>query len=646
VILAVVIALSSIILGAALGLLPGSAQRSQSPLRTFAMVVSVAVVLGQMLPESIAELGIAGLLAFAAGFLAPRLLERLAAAMSRPACVHDDAMCTDLGLELGYVGLLLHHVGDGIGLGLYAGPLHEGHHHYDVLAALAGHTVPLTALVVLAFRTHRGPVNAALRALGIALSTLVGVGLASMLSSSSLDVWEPWLTALVGGLLLHVVAHGWPVEPAPTRSSRLMDFAALAAGAGMLSIGGHSHAGEHGAADPRLGMATAVLGLLLEIAPPLLVGVVVAALLMSWSERQAAVGSVLPVGRLRGALRGVYIALVRPQLGCGALVHAQAMRARGAGVALTTAVLIAAPALGMETFALGGRLLGWPFAGLRVVGGVIAALLVALVMASPISSGPTSNRPAEPALAFECGSGSGWVRRTLSHFEALLYGIGAWIALGLLAAAYVHAALEPGALSGLARSGLDIALLSVLALPGYLSAAAATPLAAVLVGKGVSPGAVLAGLLLAPTTSVAVFVWLRTTGDMRRAVLGHAALCFVGAVLALVANAVLPRVTPALAVRWAPDEVGTQAPHGIIAYFVAAILIALCARGIWRNGLRAWLAPLNAGAGLLALRHGHDHEHQRATHGAASDTRLEHDSRLVAAVGVGTELHDRMQRKR
>ena len=135
--------------------------------------------------------------------------------------------------------------------------------------------------------------------------------------------------------------------------------------------------------------------------------------------------------------------------------------------------------------------------------------------------------------------------------------------------------------------------------------------------------------------------------------MGHAILCGVAGVLALVANAVLPRVDPSLVTRGMRESAGLPGPHGIIAYFAAATLIALVVRGIWRNGLRAWLAPLQSSVGLLALRHGddhaHDHDHQRVTHtthGAVSDARLEHDARLVAAVGVGTELHDRMQRKR
>lgn len=378
-ILALVIALSSIALGAVLGLLPGSARRSGGPLQTFAMVMAIAVVLGQLLPEALAQLGIAALVAFGAGFAVPRLAEKLAAALSKPACRHDGAMCTDLGLELGYVGLLLHHVGDGIGLALYTGPLHAHHGHYDVLAALAGHTIPLTALVVLAFRTHRGPVDAALRAVGIALATMLGVGLASMLSAEQLTVWEPWLTAFVGGLLLHVVAHGWPAGSAPTRSSRLLDFAALAVGIATLSLGGHSHASEHGAGHAHGGTASALLELTLETAPMLLLGLFLAALLQTSGTRIPA-RWLRGKGPLREAVGGVLLGAPRPLRACGVLPAANSLRARGGSAAVVVGFLTATPGLGIETFALTVKFFGGPFAWLRLAGGMLVAIVAAWVM--------------------------------------------------------------------------------------------------------------------------------------------------------------------------------------------------------------------------------------------------------------------------
>lgn len=628
-ILALAIAVSSIAIGAVLGLLPGSARRSGGPFQTFAMVMAVAVVLGQLLPEALAELGVAALAAFGAGFALPRLAEKLAVALSKPACLHDNAMCTDLGLELGYVGLLLHHVGDGIGLGLYAGPLHANHGHYDVLAALAGHTIPLTALVVLAFRTHRGPVDAALRAVGIALATMLGVALASMLSPAQLTVWEPWLTAFVGGLLLHVVAHGWPAESAPTRASRLMDFAALAAGIAMLSLGGHSHAAEHhGGADVlHGGTASALLELTLETAPMLLLGLLVAALLQT---RGARLPTRLLRGRgpLRDAIGGALIGAPLPLCACGVLPVAHSLRARGGAAALVVAFLLSTPELGVETFALSVKFLGWPFAYLRLAGGVLVAIVAAWVVGRMVRSAPEPHNGRDASAAMELGAAHGErgvVRQVFANFDELLYHVGAWTLIGLLAAAYLQAALLDGSLGSLGKSGFDVLLVTVLAVPSYVCAASATPLAAVLLAKGMSPGAVLCGLLLGPATNVATLAWLRRTFGARATLFGVAALLATTWSLAWVANVLLPApITSARA--------GVEHTHGVFGYVCAGLLVALVVRAIWRTGLRTWLGALGetfsigahdhgaAHAGAHghdhgpAHRHDHDHQHEHAKH--------------------------------
>ena len=130
------------------------------------------------------------------------------------------------------------------------------------------------ALVALAFKTHRGTHNAVLRALGVAAATLLGMLGASALSVSFLVRAEPWLTAIVSGLLLHIVTHGWAAEGKPTFGSRVMDFVAIAAGVGLVAFGGHSHAGDHGHAhDAAHGEHSlrAVMGeALLEVFKPLL----------------------------------------------------------------------------------------------------------------------------------------------------------------------------------------------------------------------------------------------------------------------------------------------------------------------------------------------------------------------------------------
>ncbi|MFI5308209.1 MAG: permease [Polyangiales bacterium] len=604
-------ALLAIALGTALGLIPGSSPRSASPFRTFAMVTAVAVVLGQLLPEALGEVGIAALAAFGLGFAAPRVAERLAARFSRPACSHDDAMCTDLGLELGYVGLILHHVGDGIGLGLFTGPLHAGHDHYDVVAALAAHTVPLAALMALAFKTHRGPLSAALRAVGIALSMLVGLLLARTLSPENLARFEPWLTAVVAGLLLHIVAHGWPEERKPTTSTRLMDFAAIGAGLAILALGGHSDAAERHLPDLREAMAHALLDLGLATAPMLLAGLAIAAVLQTQGSRIPA-RFLRAGGRFSQALRGALIGVPLPVCACGVLPIAHSLRRRGAAAALVVAFLLAAPELGVDTFALTTRFLGWPFACLRLFGALLVALVAAVVLGSSAreiervhdaEQHRDQHQDHDDDLPFgdRHSAGHGLLGEVTANFDDLLYHVGAWTVVGLIAAAYMQATLGQGALAGIAGPGLDIVVVSFLALPSYVCATSATPLAAVLIAKGISPGAVLCGLLLGPATNVATVAWLRNAFGLRATWLGLGSLLLSTWALAVLANRLLaPIGVPAAGTGPAHD-------HGIVGYASAALLFLLLGRAVYSNGLRAWLGSL--GEALSASHEGHSHGH-------------------------------------
>jgi len=612
--LAVTIALASIALGAVLGLLPGTAPRAASPFQTFAMVMAVAVVLGQLLPESLSAIGVPALFAFGLGFAIPRIAERLATRLRAPACSHDDAMCTDLGLELGYVGLVLHHIGDGVGLGLYSGALHEGHSHYDVLIAFAGHTVPVIALVTLAFKTHRGPLSAALRAVGMAVSTLLGVALASLLTPTQLATWEPWLTALVGGLLLHIVAHGWPEELRTNSFGRLMDFTAIAAGLALVSIGGHSHAAERGQPDVRHAMGEALIELGLETAPMLLLGLMIAAVLqtqgaripLDWMQRG---------GRLSQALRGALMGIPLPVCACGVLPVAHSLKMRGGAAAMVVAFLLGTPELGVETFALTVQFLGWPFAYMRLIGAFVLAVGVGLTVARFAPGGTAAAHDVGAAqAAADLGPSispaprRGIVGQIAANFDELLYHIGAWTLIGLLAAAYLQAALTDGALAALAQSGLDVVLVSVLAIPSYVCASSATPLAAVLLAKGISPGAVLSGLLLGPATNIATLAWLRKVYGARATLWAVGALLAITWSLAFVGNRVLVDAAAIASARAMPHE------HGPIHYASLALLLLLLARAVWRSGLRTWLGSLGETLALEPPQHAHAHPHAHGGH--------------------------------
>ncbi len=78
-----------------------------------------------------------------------------------------------------------------------------------MLVAFAAHIVPVTAVMLLAIQELRGRGAALVRAAGLLAATLAGVIAVGVLGAGS-DEPLPWLSALLAGLLLHVVSHELP----------------------------------------------------------------------------------------------------------------------------------------------------------------------------------------------------------------------------------------------------------------------------------------------------------------------------------------------------------------------------------------------------------------------------------------------------
>jgi hypothetical protein len=200
---ALLFAVGAVAAGAALALWPAGARSGVTVVRSLAVIAALAVVALHLLPHAWGAVGPAALAAFAVGALLPVVLGAATRVLGRSkAHEHGERA----GIELGYAGLLVHQLGDGIGLGAI-GAVGSGGWHVGAMLALAAHTVPVVALLVMRLSDLRGRAVALWRAVWLGLATALGVGASGVVTLAIFELAEAWIEAAVSGLLVHVVLH-------------------------------------------------------------------------------------------------------------------------------------------------------------------------------------------------------------------------------------------------------------------------------------------------------------------------------------------------------------------------------------------------------------------------------------------------------
>lgn len=537
-------------LGVGLALTPMFRRGLRGPAAAFAIAIALSVVLGDLLPESGDAIGWWALVWLGAGLLGPGLLERIGARMSKGRSV---------GAEMGFAALCVHQIMDGLQVG--AG-LTLGESGWAIVTAVGAHSVPLVGAVTLGFVQRDGPKKALLRGVGLLFFTAVGVAGGEL--GVGLVANLGWLPALIGGLLLHVLWHDlWEAPPSGVRA-RSVELGAFVLGASLPLLLLHE---EPGAFHASLSELSA------ELAPALLIGLALAAALQ-------ALGTDLP-GR-PGLLRGAFAASILPVNECSVLPQTQALTTRGAAPPTVLGFLLMTPALGLETLIVSGALLGPPMAIARFAIAALAALGGALVIFGPGAEGEARSIP--------ISTGSYLLRLRVALSETLLH-TGPWVVAGLVLAAAVDAFLPPlDAASAMSPAWL---ILVLLAIPLFVSATAAIPLAAVLWAKGVPAEIVLAVLVIGPALNQANLAFVQKTWGLR----GSAA------------TGVFVLIGVGLAYGFAPAH---PTPIGASALELPAlsILTVLLLVSAWNVGPRGWLAVLSdLGGPGTGHDHGHDHGH-------------------------------------
>lgn len=558
----------------------------------FAAILGLAVF--QLLPEALERAGALSLLTAAVGVLGPLVVETRLGQLSRK--THGAV----LGLTM--LGLAAHEILDGAALA-------AGHASPAMALAVVLHRVPIGMLVWWAVRPAFGGA-AALAALGlIAAATAAGY---VFLGPAFRELEGPLaghLMALVAGSILHVVLHQTGPEGFSTREENCPYWAgagALAAIVMLCLVPGGEHGHGHGVVAHAPGVADVFLGLVYESAPALLLGFLLAGLVHGFLP-EAGIEWLSRGGRFSQALRGMLFGLPLPICSCGVVPVYESLIARGAPVAAGVAFLVATPQLGLDTFLLSIPLLGLPMALTLLGGAIVVAVFCGAVLGGLLEArAPGSARADGAAEGDSCcaheehgageGPAGGRLEKALRHaFVELVDHTGPWIAAGLAVAALAGIAVDFSAVVGLPPA-LQILVLTLASIPVYVCASAATPVAAMLLAKGVAPGAVVALLLAGPATNMTTFALLRRLhGD-------RGALAFTAALVAsAVGVAGLAQVAFG-AWSWVPPRLPDGHGAGRLELAAAVVLGLLAAAALVRQGPRGLAAQL-----LPAEDHDHGH---------------------------------------
>jgi hypothetical protein len=255
--LALATAVIAVSLGAVAALLAYRRMWALAPVRAFAVIAVAGSVALHMLPETIGAAGWPVLAACAVGFVLPPLVGR-AVAVAAAGARHRR-----LAIELGYAGVLLHQVGDGLGLGAMT---RAGHVDWAFLVGVVAHSVPLVAMITLTFAELGGARATWWRVLGLLIATSIGIALTGgehVLTRTG----GAWVNAAVAGLLFHILLHDADDREVPTWARPLEALGVLIGGVLPL-VADHDHetTGLGAALPAALMSATTIVGVLVLIA--------------------------------------------------------------------------------------------------------------------------------------------------------------------------------------------------------------------------------------------------------------------------------------------------------------------------------------------------------------------------------------------
>jgi uncharacterized membrane protein YraQ (UPF0718 family)/copper chaperone CopZ len=287
---------------------------------------------------------------------------------------------------------------------------------------------------------------------------------------------------------------------------------------------------------------TTLWDLTLEMAPYLLLGFLIAGLLnglfsKEWLQRQ--LGKPGWGSSIKAALFGVPL----PLCSCGVIPTGVSLHKKGASKGATTSFLISTPQTGIDSILITYGMMGWAYAIVRPIIAFITGILGGYFVDNfDISQEDMKDTECCDDCEVDVNQ-QHWFDRIFKYaFVEFLQDISRWLIIGLVLASVISMLVpeqffEEGILS---EPIVSMLLVLVASIPLYVCATGSVPIAAVLLMKGISPGAAIVFLMAGPATNIATFTVIWNAIGKRMTIIYLASIIIGAMLFGIMIDYVLP----------------------------------------------------------------------------------------------------------
>lgn len=285
---------------------------------------------------------------------------------------------------------------------------------------------------------------------------------------------------------------------------------------------------------------SALADLTMEMAPYLLLGFLFAGILYVWFPKKK-VYKYLGKPNSASVINAALIGIPLPLCSCGVIPTGISFYNSGASKGSSVSFLVSTPQTGVDSIMVTYSLLGLPMATVKPIialftgffGGFLTNRFDRNIRKEGTGQNKADNNdPADRSLP-------GMLRYAFIEF---LEDIAKWLLIGLLLAALIEVLVPESFFTAyLGNEYLEMLLIMVAAIPLYVCATGSVPIAAILMLKGLSPGAAIVFLMAGPATNAATMTVIGNVFGRRTLVLYLASIVIGAYFFGTIVNELLPR---------------------------------------------------------------------------------------------------------